>query len=325
MRDKSDATKRPKHSQFASRSRPSETTSLSAVRSYGSNQQFPLVSARWLATWFIASLFFAAACTYLGLCILFYLGQWQIIFHPSSSVTATPSSLGIPFDDVHFDYTETGLPQLNGWWLAASPRIEPRPHAIQTILFLHGADGSLSDTLPSLEPLHALGVNIFAIDYRGFGLSMNTHPSEQRVYQDADAALVYLVEVRHVAPASVIVYGQGLGATIAAELARRHPQIGGLILDDPAPPALTLIYRDPRTKLLPVKLLFRDRFELEPKLQNLPVPKLFIEGSAMGYFAAASHPKTLLVAAPGAAHAALPQVANFVRALAPSSIQWPQY
>jgi uncharacterized protein len=281
---------------------------------YGANQ-FTIISARWLITWFAVALLVAAACAYLVLCFLFYQGQWQVVFHPSSSVASTPTNAGIPFDDVRFDFTETGLPQLDGWWIPALPNPVPTSHPIQTILYLHGADGSLADTVPTLRELHSLGVNLFAIDYRGFGLSMPTHPSEQRVDQDADAALTYLTDVRHIDQHKVIVYGEGLGATIAAELARRYPSLAGLVLDDPAPSGLSLINRDPRTRLLPVRLLFRDRFELAPKLSYLRVPKLFIEGPDTHYFAAAPGPKTLIIPSEGANHAALPQLGTFLRSV----------
>ena len=239
---------------------------------------FPLIGAGWLLRWFAISIAFAALCGYLTMCLLFYLGQWQVVFHPSRTITATPAALGIKFDDVRFDYTETGTAQLDGWWIPS----EPAAGTGQTILYLHDGSGSLSDSVQRLKTLHSLGVNLFAIDYRGFGLSLDTHPSEQRVYADADAAISYLEDVRHIDATRIVLYGAGLGATIAAEAARRHPQVSGLVLDEPGPSGLELIRRDPRTKLLPVRLLFRDRLELEPKLRGLRVPTLALGGNDPG-------------------------------------------
>ena len=207
------------------------------------------------------------------MCLLFYQGQWQLIFHPSRSITATPATQGMRFDDIRFDYTETGVAQLDGWWIPAPPAAL-RPS--QTVLYLHDASGSLSDTLTHIEVLHSLNANVFAIDYRGFGLSMNTHPSETNVYEDADAAFNYLTNVRNVTPGSIVIYGNGVGAIVAAETARRHPGCAGLVIETPAPPALALIERDPRTRLLPVRLLFQDRLELLPKLNGMKSPILFL-------------------------------------------------
>ena len=237
-------------------------------------QQQPLVSPRWLFRAFAISVAVAAVCAYLTVCLLFYQGSWQLIFHPVSAVATTPASVGLPFEDIHFFATETGQPQLNGWWIPAAPDAR---YSRSTILYLHGATGSLSNTLPDLQALHALGINVFAFDYRGYGKSIFLHPSEQTVYEDADAALFYLTNTRALNPASIVLYGQGLGATIAAETAVRHPQPPALILENPAPTALEQIAADRRTSMLPVRLLFSDRFDLAPKLQSLKTPKLLIE------------------------------------------------
>ncbi len=116
---------------------------------------------------------------------------------------------------------------------------------------LHDGAGSLSDTLPQLQALHTLGINMFAFDYRGFGKSVNIHPSERSTYEDADAAWRYLTETRHLSPSTIVLDGVGLGAAIAAETARRHPQTPALILEDPRPPVLDSLQFDPRTRLLP--------------------------------------------------------------------------
>jgi len=237
-------------------------------------QQQPLVSPRWLLRALGISLAVAAVFAYLTMSLLFWQGGWQLIFHPSSTVAATPSSVGLPFEDVRFFGTETGQPQLNGWWIPAAPDAH---YARNTILYLHEATGSLTNTLPDLQTLHSLGINVFAIDYRGYGKSLFLRPSERTVDEDADAALFYLTNTRALNPASIALYGQGLGAIIAADAATRHPQISALILENPAPTALEQIAADRRTSLLPVRLLFSDRFDLAPKLQSLRTPKLLIE------------------------------------------------
>ena len=230
----------------------------------------PLVSGRWLISSVFGVVTFAALCAYLTLCLLFYQGQWQIVFHPSRTITTTPAAAGLKYDTISFDYTGAGAPQLSGWWIPADPSSSPT-NASRTLLFLHDGQGSLSDNVEQLKTLHALGINIFAFDYRGFGQSINTHPSETRVYEDADAAWNYLTDIRHLDPRSIILYGTGLGATIAAEAALRHHEAPALILENPAPPALSLIAADERTSLIPIRMLFRDRFEIGPKLDKLGI------------------------------------------------------
>jgi uncharacterized protein len=231
-------------------------------------QHQPLVSGRWLLSAILGVVAFAAVCTYLTLCLLFYQGQWQVVFHPSRTVATTPATVGLKYDAISFDYTGTGAAQLTGWWIPAEASSTT---SSRTLLFLHDGQGSLSEVTAQLKTLHSLGLNIFAFDYRGFGQSMNTHPSESRVYEDADAAWNYLIDIRHLDPRSIVIYGSGLGATIAAETALRHHESPALILENPAPPALSLIAADERTSILPIRMLFRDRFEIGPKLDKLGI------------------------------------------------------
>src|SRR5580692_4527292 len=144
----------------------------------------PTVGARWLLTALAVALAGAVLCGYAALCLLFYQGQWQMLFHPSRTIAATPTSAGMAFDDIRFDVTETGLPQLDGWWIPAQPLAQ---YSSATVLYLHDGSGSLSDTLPTLTALHALGINVFAIDYRGFGRSTGAHPTERLGIADSIA------------------------------------------------------------------------------------------------------------------------------------------
>ena len=244
--------------------------------------QQPLASGRWLLGGFGAVILLAAVCVYVTFCLLFWQGQWQLVFHPSRILTATPASAGMQYDDIRFDATETGALQLDGWWI-------PATNATHTLLVLHDGYGSLSDTVPHLQALHNLGLNLFAFDYRGFGQSLNTHPSEASTGEDADAAWNYLTGTRHLAPSTIALDGVGLGAAIAAEAARRHPEAPALILEDPKPPTMESLQFDRRTRVLPIRMLFHDRFDPSHTLAILHTPKLLVNGSR--YDALAADPK----------------------------------
>ncbi len=230
----------------------------------------PPVKLRWIVSAFAIMVVLAAACAYGSLCLLFYQGQWQILFHPSATVSSTPANLADPFEEVRFDTTEAGTPQLSGWWIPASPG------ASQTILYLHGGSGSLGDALPMVGRLHALHAGIFAIDYRGFGHSAPLHPSETSMLADVDAALAYLADLRHTPPRNIVLYGEGVGATIAAEAAVRHPEIHALILQDLQPPAQVTLDADPRTAMIPVRLLLTSRLDPSPALTRPGPRRLFL-------------------------------------------------
>ncbi len=250
--------------------------------------QQPLASARWLLGGVAATLGLALVCVYITFCLLFWQGQWQLVFKPSHMVTATPASAGLKYDEISFDTTETGIPQLNGWWIPAGRNTG------DTLLLLHNGSGSLSDTLPQLKALHNLGLNLFVFDYRGFGRSVNIHPSQARTYEDADAAWRYLTDTRHLSATAIVLDGVGLGAAIAVETARRHPQAPALILEDPQPPTLDSLQFDPRMHLLPIRLLFHDRFDPTQTLAHLQTPKLLLysaHGRAGLYYDQAAEPK----------------------------------
>jgi uncharacterized protein len=250
------------------------------------------ISGRWLLTAFILSLGAALLCGYLTLCLLFWQGQWQLLYHPSRAITATPASAGLAFNDVRFDVTDTGRPLLDGWWIPATPGSE---YAGATILYLHDASGSLSDTVPALARLHALGLAVFAIDYRGFGLSEGAHPTERLATADAAAAWKYLTDTRGIAARSLVVYGDGVGAAFAAHLAAEFAP-AGVILEDPNPPARQILRADARARILPLFLLRNETLDPTEDLQSAHVPRLFLARNdksdrAHQLFLASGYPK----------------------------------
>lgn len=256
--------------------------------------QNPLVNHRWLIGGVGAVILASFVAIYFAIGLLFWQGQWQLIFHPSHIVAKTPAASSIPFDDVRFDITETGRTQLTGWWIPAAGSV---PQGQPAILYLHDARGSLSDALPDLIALHALGSDLFAYDPRGFGKSQWAKPSEHHWDQDAEAALYYLASVRHIGPSHLIVIGRGLGATTAANLTLRHPEIRSLVMIDPQPPTLGLL-RTPRwTHILPLRLLARDRFHPAKALASSSLDKLFLlpqDTAGPGYVAGAAAPVTVI-------------------------------
>jgi len=244
------------------------------------NPQPQVVDPLWLLKALGLILLLALVCGYLTLCVLFYQGQWQLVLHPSRS-TPTPSRIAdtavLP---IHFGLGESAMPQLTGWWLPAVPTSR---YAADTVLYLPSGDGSLADSnaATTLAAFHSAGINVFAFDYRGYGQSAPLHPNQQSMQQDAAFAWQYLTGSRHLAPGQIVLSGTGVGAALATQLAAQHPQVPALILRAPRPDLLALVRTDPRTRLLPVGLLFHDRFEIAPTLATLPTPKLLIsDGSA---------------------------------------------
>ncbi len=251
-----------------------------------------VVSPRWLAVGFASTVFLAALCAYGALCLLFWQGQWQLLFHPSRAVSATPASAGLRFDEIRFDVDNAGHPRLDGWWI---PAVSGVPYASATVLYLHEGRGSLSDCLPHLLTLHSLGINVFAFDYRGFGRSAEVHPSERTATGDAIAAWTYLTDLRHIPARNIIVFGDGVGATFAAHLGLQFAP-AGVILEDPNPTARQLYLADARARMLPLWLLQNEHLDPTADLAATHVPRLFLDrvgdsARTRAVFEASSYPK----------------------------------
>jgi len=257
------------------------------------------VDPRWLLKAIAATIGAAVICGYLALCLLFYQGQWQLVLHPIRTAVPPASISGAPYQLIHFGPDESAIPQLTGWWI---PAAAPARYANITLLFLPPGDGSLTNSIPTLAALHSLGINVFAFDYRGFGQSANSHPTQQKMAHDAESAWLYLTASRDVPANHIIPYGTGAGASLAASLAAAHSAIPALILDSPHTDLLDAARRDPRSSLLPVGLLFHEDFALTVPLQTLRTPKLLLSktsGPPPAAYRTAANPKvTVEFAAP---------------------------
>jgi hypothetical protein len=233
----------------------------------------PTVSGWWLLSAASIALVAAAACAWLTLCLLFWQGSWQLLYHPTSDVTRTPASVGLPFDAVAFATTEAGVPRLKGWWIPAAPDAR---YSRFTVLYLHSQNGNLGDTVDALAALHNLGVNILAFDYRGYGQSEFAHPSEARWREDAESALNYLTATRHAPAGAIILDGRDLGANLALEVAAAHPDLAGVVLESPLESPVNALFNDPRARLVPAHLLVRDRFDAGEAANALLISSLWL-------------------------------------------------
>lgn len=214
----------------------------------------------------------ALICGYATLCLLFYQGQWQLVLHPVKTASA-PSIAGTSCEPVRFGVDESGEPQLTGCWIAAG---SGGKYTADTMLFLPSGDGSLADAASTLSALHTLGINILAFDYRGYGQSAPVRPDQARMSADAESAWTYLTVSRKVPANTIILFGMGVGGALAAEQAVRHAEAPAVIFLRPEPGLLSAVLADPRTRMLPVRALFHDRFDVAATVRGLKTPKLFL-------------------------------------------------
>lgn len=233
-----------------------------------------LVPGRWLLIAVCGTIAAAVFCGWLGLCLLFWQGSWQLLYHPAAAVKRTPGSVGLAFDQVAFAVTDTGVPRLKGWWI---PAMQGARLARFTVIYLHNQDGNLGDSLDALVRLHGVGVNVLAFDYRGYGASQFARPSEAHWRQDAEWALDYLAGTRQIDAGTIVLDGTGLGANLALEVAAEHQGLAGVVVDSPIDDPAGAMFNDARARLVPARLLVRDRYDLAASAGMVRVPLLWFE------------------------------------------------
>ena len=218
-----------------------------------------------------------SALLYLFACAYMWSTQQQHIFEPSPLLQTTPDRVGMRFEEVRIpsgNGAERG--ELYGWWIPAVQADAP------ALLFLHGNDKNIGYgyDLDNAGRMHSLGYNLLMIDYRGYGKSTGGAPSEAKVYEDAETAWNYLLKQRASAPQHTFIYGHSLGGAIAIDLAVRHPEAAGLIVESTFSSMSDMGKHEySYLRYLPVDWLLNQHFDSLEKVGKLKTPVLFIHGT----------------------------------------------
>jgi len=188
----------------------------------------------------------------------------RILFHPSTGLEINPSMYGIDYVDAVMD---SGGYRIHGWFM-------PGDLSGRYVIFYHGNAGNMADRLDFIKFLKPLDLNIFMIDYRGYGRSEG-YPTIEGVAQDAIAAYEWLSVKRKVPPDRIVLWGRSLGVAVALATARRHPGVAGVILESGFV-SMRRIAMD-IFPYVPV-FLVTDGFDNGAIVAGLKVPKLVIHG-----------------------------------------------
>jgi pimeloyl-ACP methyl ester carboxylesterase len=214
----------------------------------------------------VAALLGWGLLVYAGLALYLYVFQARYVYFPdlpSRQVTATPADIGLPFETVTLGTADGET--LAGWRI-------PAPGARGTLLYLHGNGGNIGHRLDPVAVFHRLGLDIFIIDYRGYGASSGA-PSEEGTYQDALAAWRHLTEQEHIAPERIVLFGESLGGSIAAWLAVRHPPAGLIVYASftSVPELARVLY-----PMFPAARLVRYRYDTRAAFTQMDCPVLIL-------------------------------------------------
>jgi len=213
----------------------------------------------------------------------------QLIYYPPRYPEGFPSP-----QTFERDIEEVWL--LTGDGVKINAFYRSNPPSKQVLLWFHGNAENIGYGLDHLRELAKIGVNVLAVDYRGYGRSEGK-PDEAGVYQDADAAYDYLIKQRHFRAEDIIIYGHSLGGAVAVNLASRRP-CGGLIVESSFTSARAMARR--MFAIPAIAYVVKSRFDSLQKIRDVHAPILIAHGTrdemipfAMGQqlFQAAPEPK----------------------------------
>ena len=203
-------------------------------------------------------------------------GEW--IFQPSDR-TWGGGGAAQGMDDVWIDFDSKlagRRVRLHALWLAADPKADARPGTAPVMLYLHGARWNVESSAFRARRMQELGFSVLALDYRGFGKSDASKPSEALANEDARAAWDWL-SARYPSQPRYI-FGHSLGAAIAISLASQVPDEAGTIVEA-AFTSLPDVVGSMKWGWLPVSLLMTQRFEAIRQVADIGSPLLVVHGS----------------------------------------------
>ncbi len=181
----------------------------------------------------------------------------------------------IPADVIESAATEHGFApwknpsgQIIGW------KIPARGSATGSVLIIHGNAGCALDRDYLAQPVHdAASVEVFVMEYPGYGAREGS-PAKKSFVAAAEEAFQLM-------PASLPKYvvSESIGAGVACELAKRHPQaVAGLALFVPYHNLAAVAQR--QMWFLPAYFFLLDRFNPAECLQPYHGPVKFVVAGA---------------------------------------------
>ena len=229
----------------------------------------------------------------------------SFIFFPQPQLRGDPSHVGLQYEDVWLT-TDDGN-NTHAWFIKGedndasrhsdaahhydnpcrsdnSSRSDTLRHSREggnqkriLMLITHGNGGNISVRLDQYREFvtRFRHIDIFALEYRGYGLSDGS-PSEEGFALDALAARRWIDErIRHayqVKPA-LVYFGRSLGGAVATRLAATHPP-DALILECPISSIPDLAKTMTPWRYLPVEKFIHNRFDAVSNARDVRCPLL---------------------------------------------------
>ena len=157
---------------------------------------------------------------------------------------------------------------INAWVLPA------KGENLNWVIFCHGTETDMSSQahFQRYKIWHKLNLNVLVFDYLGYGES-DGNVSENGMYESAKTAYDYLSDSLDVDEDKILLYGEGLGSTVALDLAQKMNGIGGVILENGVLSTKELFKQS--FPLMPVQYFFKTEFDAKQRAMRVYAPKLF--------------------------------------------------
>jgi fermentation-respiration switch protein FrsA (DUF1100 family) len=234
----------------------------------------------------------------------------SLIYYPSRypdgfwDTQAIASGSGCSIEDCFFT-AEDGI-ALHAWWCRPPVGSSGFPNTAEMVLvWFHGNAGNISHRFDMMLRLAELPVQVFVVDYRGYGRSEGK-PSEEGLYRDGRATWRYLTAERGVSQGKLILFGKSLGGAVASDLVTQVAPAGLIIQSSFTSVPDMAAHHFP---FVP-RFLVRTEMNSQAKLATASCPKLIIHSPqdevvpfSLGQklFESASEPKSFYEVA-GARH-----------------------
>ena len=215
----------------------------------------------------LAAVFLVAAIAYAGAIVWLMTNETRLIFAPGATLGDRRPT--VPFEQLDVTQVEgSQTPYGRMWLIRAAAKDAP------WVVFLHGNASTIASRMNILhyEQLRALGLNVMAPEYRGYG-GVEGAPTEAGLAEDATRAYQYLREHEHADPRRIVIYGWSLGSAVAVTLASRVDE-GAVILE--GAPASVVAIGQQRFPYFPIRMLIRNPFESIARIGTVGSPLLFL-------------------------------------------------